>query len=564
MPVGIPNVLEFENDLKPFRYNDMGTFLVYIIKSAFCLTLLYLPYTLLLRGEKHHRLSRMALHVLSVAAFLLPLVQEEWFGGAVRSWQTAMPEGTYAVLVERLEQADVLAMPDTGSSEEAVLIWPMVLVGLYLAGVAVSLAVRLWQWVRMHRFVSRGCLWKEGREGGITLYCHARPVSPFSWMHCIVMSEEDLDGEAGHAIYVHEKAHVLYGHSYDTLWMLAVEAVQWFNPVVWMMEMDMRCIHEYQADAYVLGQGINAKDYQLYLIRKAVGARLQSFANGLNQSTLKKRIAMMCNKKSTKWAVLKYMYLLPVGAFATVAFARPEVVNGVDGRLEQLSAVKVTDLSATAKAVAAENVQPEPLKMEKAASKAEVSEVKAAKPSSVVAKADSAVAASERTSEGIVVKAMAPRNGLPDRVEFKEAELARTEGKDSASYYLRLKSAKVVPRNVYDVVDVKPMFPGGDSECMAYVAHNMKYPSECLKNGVTGRVFCSFVIDSDGSLCRIEAGEKSYAKAADGSPAPKGMLRLFVDEAFRVISGMPKWTPGQKDGKAVPVRYVLPFTFRLQ
>ena len=53
------------------------------------------------------------------------------------------------------------------------------------------------------------------------------------------------------------------------------------------------------------------------------------------------------------------------GAFATVAFARPEIVNGVDGRLEQLSAVKVTDLSATAKAVAAENVQPEPLKMEK-------------------------------------------------------------------------------------------------------------------------------------------------------------------------------------------------------
>jgi hypothetical protein len=273
---------------------------------------------------------------------------------------------------------------------------------------------------------------------------------------------------------------------------------------------------------------------------------------------------MMCNKKSTKWAVLKYMYLLPVGAFATVAFARPEIVNGVDGRLEQLSAVKVTDLSATAKAVAAENVQPEPLKMEKAASKAEVSGGEASKPSSVVAKADSAVASSERMSEGIVVKAMAPRNGLPDRVEFKEAELARTEGKDSASYYLRLKSAKVLPRNVYDVVDVKPMFPGGDAECMAYVAHNMKYPSECLKNGVTGRVFCSFVIDTDGSLCRIEAGEKSYAQAVDGSPAPKEMLRLFVDEAFRVINGMPKWTPGQKDGKAVAVRYVLPFTFRLQ
>ena len=534
----------------------MGTFLVYIIKSAFCLTLLYLPYTLLLRGEKHHRLSRMALHVLSVAAFLLPLVQEEWFGGAVRSWQTAMPEGTYAVLVERLEQADVLAMPDTGSSEEAVPIWPIVLVGLYLAGVAVSLAVRLWQWVRMHRFVSRGCLWKEGREGGITLYCHARPVSPFSWMHCIVMSEEDLDGEAGHAIYVHEKAHVLYGHSYDTLWMLAVEAVQWFNPVVWMMEMDMRCIHEYQADAYVLGQGINAKDYQLYLIRKAVGARLQSFANGLTQSTLKKRIMMMTNKKTNKWAVLKYMYLLPVGAFATVAFARPEIVNGVDGRLEQLSAVKVTDLSATAKAVAAENVQPEPLKMEKAASEAEVSGGEAAKPSSVVAKADSAVASSERTSEGIVVTAMAPRN--------KEEEPARTKEKDSAPYYMMVMRAHVMPSKIYDEVDVRPTFPGGEAECMAYMARNIKYPRKCMENGVTGRVLCSLVVNTDGSLCSIEIGKDCYAKKMDGSPAPKGMLRLFVEEAFRVVDGMPKWTPGQKDGKAVAVRYVLPFTFRLQ
>ena len=154
------------------------------------------------------------------------------------------------------------------------------------------------------------------------------------------MSEEDLEGAAGEAIFAHEKAHVLHRHSYDTMLMLAAEAIQWFNPVIWMMEMDMRCIHEYQADEYVLNQGINAKNYQLYLIKKAVGSRLQSFANGLNQSTLKKRIAMMCNRKSNKWAALKYMYLLPVGTFATMAFARPEMANRVDGQFEQISAVK--------------------------------------------------------------------------------------------------------------------------------------------------------------------------------------------------------------------------------
>ena len=86
------------------------------------------------------------------------------------------------------------------------------------------------------------------------------------------MWEGDLEGDAGEAILMHEKAHVLYGHSYDTLLMLAVEAVQWFNPVVWMMEMDLRCIHEYQADEYVLNHGVNAKNYQLYLIKRPLAA----------------------------------------------------------------------------------------------------------------------------------------------------------------------------------------------------------------------------------------------------------------------------------------------------
>ena len=534
----------------------MGTFLVYIIKSAFCLTLLYLPYTLLLRKEKLHRLNRMALFAILVASFLLPLAQEEWFGQGWHSWQTAVPDGVYASLIGQLDSTGHFLPTVVVTAGTPVPVWPMVLVGMYWVGVAVSLAVRLWQFGRMRWFIPRGCLWKECREDGITLYCHARPVAPFSWMCCVVMSEEDLEGAAGEAIFAHEKAHVLHRHSYDTMLMLAAEAIQWFNPVIWMMEMDMRCIHEYQADEYVLNQGINAKNYQLYLIKKAVGSRLQSFANGLNQSTLKKRIAMMCNRKSNKWAALKYMYLLPVGTFATMAFARPEMANRVDGQFEQISAVKVTDLSATVKTVAAENVQPELLKTEKRAYKAEVSGVKAAKPSLVVAKADSAVASSERVPEGIVVTAMAPRN--------KEEKPARTKEKDSAPKYIIVRRAKVMPSKIYDEVDVQPTFPGGEAECMAYVARNMKYPRKCIENSVTGRVLCRLVIDTVGSLCSIEIRRDCYAKKMDGSPASSEMLQLFVEEAFRVVDGMPKWTPGQKNGKAVAARYTLPFTFRLQ
>ena len=239
----------------------MGTFLVYIIKSALCLTLLYLPYTLLLRKERLHRLNRMALLAILAASFLFPLSQEEWFGGMWHSWQSAAPEGAYAGLIDRLGRTE-LFMPEVVIMPDAdVPVWPLVCVCLYFAGLAVSLSVRMYQFFRMRRAISRGCLWRESFSDGITLYCHARPMPPFSWMHSVVMWEGDLEGDAGEAILMHEKAHVLYGHSYDTLLMLAVEALQWFNPVVWMMEMDLRCIHEYQADEYVLNHGVNAKNY---------------------------------------------------------------------------------------------------------------------------------------------------------------------------------------------------------------------------------------------------------------------------------------------------------------
>lgn len=323
----------------------MGTLLAYIIKSALCLTLLYLPYTLLLRRESLHRLNRMALLGMLAVSFLLPSLQGNPLESLGLSWRETGGETVYTALANEMGKVDTVVLP----AAEGGAAWAKALVALYIIGVIVSLCVRLLQFFRMWRFIPQGCLWTEQRADGTTVYCHAAPVSPFSWMRAIVLSEEDTTAE-GKAVMLHEEAHVRYGHSYDTLLILVAETLQWFNPVIWMLEMDLRCIHEFQADNYVLNHGINEREYQLYLIKKAVGSRLQSFANGLNQSTLKKRIAMMCNKKSTKWAALKYMYLLPTGALALMSFTRPEMANRVDGQLREVSEVKVTDLSATVKA----------------------------------------------------------------------------------------------------------------------------------------------------------------------------------------------------------------------
>lgn len=549
----------------------MGTFLVYIIKSAFCLTLLYLPYTLLLRKEKLHRLNRMALFAILVASFLLPLAQEEWFGQGWHSWQTAVPDGVYASLIGQLDSTGHFLPTVVVTAGTPVPVWPMVLVGMYWVGVAVSLAVRLWQFGRMRWFIPRGCLWKECREDGITLYCHARPVAPFSWMCCVVMSEEDLEGAAGEAIFAHEKAHVLHRHSYDTMLMLAAEAIQWFNPVIWMMEMDMRCIHEYQADEYVLNQGINAKDYQLYLIKKAVGSRLQSFANGLTQSTLKKRIMMMTNKKTNKWAVLKYMYLLPVGAFATVAFARPEMTSRIDGGLDRISAVTVADLSATVKNVSSESLRPV---VQGEVKGTKVSKTIPAKQKSVPAKKENGsanVAIQSGAMEKVVVTTSYRSRLNPEAVEFKEAVLMTDKdkselqaAKDSASYYLQLEGAKMKHQGVYYRTETMPCYPGGAAAMRDFIARNIRYPKACQEALLQGTVYCEFMVRADGRIDADHIRTFTTEVIDVTKPVRMNLAKQLEAEAARIVKKMPRWTPGKVNGEPVDASYTIPVEFRLQ
>ena len=136
-------------------------------------------------------------------------------------------------------------------------------------------------------------------------------------------------------------AHVHNRHSIDLLISDICIIFQWFNPTSWLLKQELQNIHEYEADETVIRQGVNAKQYQLLLIKKAVGTRLYSMANSFNHSKLKKRITMMLKEKSSPWARMKYLYVLPVAAITLTAFARPEISN----ELNEISTIKVNDIT---------------------------------------------------------------------------------------------------------------------------------------------------------------------------------------------------------------------------
>lgn len=102
----------------------------------------------------------------------------------------------------------------------------------------------------------------------------------------------------------------------------------------------------------------------------------------------------------------------------------------------------------------------------------------------------------------------------------------------------------------YVVVEKMPEFAGGYEALMRYLRNHLRYPSEALRAQAEGRVYVSFVVQADGTIADISV--------------PKGLGFGLDEEAQRVVRQMPAWTPGQQAHHAVPVRFTLPITFRIQ
>ena len=141
-------------------------------------------------------------------------------------------------------------------------------------------------------------------------------------------------------------------------------------------------------------------------------------------------------------------------------------------------------------------------------------------------------------------------------------------------------AAEAPEMEVYDMVDEMPTFNGGEPiEFRKHIAQNLIYPAEASEQGVTGKVIISFIVDKDGKV--VVPDQKTNAKivgkpldevvvtayrkiSEDAEDPDEKYIQMLKDEAIRVVSLSPDWTPGKKDGKPVAVRYTFPITFILQ
>ena len=283
----------------------MTNFLIYDAKVAVLIIVFYMFYRLMLSHETFHRVNRVVLLLTAVASFVLPLC-------VITLHKTVRMEAVPTVSVGDL-QMEVAA--DAGP-----VWWQMLLPLIFIIGVVATLGHTLTSILKVWLLIRRSEQHLQP-DGTIVCVTGNAEVSPFSWMHYIVMNRSDYE-EHNAAILAHERGHIRLRHSWDLLLVDLLTALQWFNPAMWMLRQDLRAIHEYEADGEVLSQGINARQYQYLLISKASGIGGYSIANGISHSTLKNRITMMLHKKSERSSLLKLLALIPIVGLALALNAR--------------------------------------------------------------------------------------------------------------------------------------------------------------------------------------------------------------------------------------------------
>ena len=422
----------------------MTGFLIYILKSTLLLAVFDAFFLLVMRRSGWFRFNRITLLAGSAACLLLPLIPFRVNRATLYStWLEP-------VVVAAGDQAEpAVAATANGMSFS----WQAFVLALYLLGALVALVFYLRSYGLMFRLLRRT---PSERRDGYTLHLIAQETPSFSWLRHIVIARSDY--ERYPAILTHERAHVRCGHSVDLLLASLLTVLQWFNPLVWICRSELKLLHEYEADDFVLKQGIDATQYQLLLVKKAVGEKRFLLANGFNHAQLKNRITMMQTTTKAAWKKLFLLLLLPLLAGTTLLLAE--------------RVTPVTDVIPLAE---------EPV--------------------------------------------VTPSEILPEPPPEEPVK--------------------------YSLLEAKPRFQDGDAgqSFPRWVNENLKYPQEAVKDSLQGRVTLQFTIEKDGSVTDVHV--------------LRGCAPVLDEEAIRVVSQSPKWTPGYINGEPVRVVYNFPVLFQL-
>ena len=271
--------------------------LMYLIKANVVLVVLFGFYQLISAGDTFFKWRRLSLLTVYVLSLLLPTIDLSVLVNETAPLGNFLPRMAYNL-------PEVTVQPTHATFD-----WQQLAVWLY-AGVALVLLLRVfWQVVVVCRLAQRS---ERATLHGTAICLLTGDYSPFSFFRWIFVNPVNKTPSQVKQILTHEQTHVVQWHSVDALLSQLFVAAFWFNPVAWLMRLQVRNNLEYLADRSVISGGTDKKAYQYHLLAVAYRTNVATITNNFNVLPLKKRIKMMNKQTSNPLARFKYLLFVPL------------------------------------------------------------------------------------------------------------------------------------------------------------------------------------------------------------------------------------------------------------
>ena len=493
------------------------------------LTLVWLAgltlYGLLTRRLVAHGFNRAFLLLTLAAGPIVPLLPD-WLAGP-RALVPALPRLSYW-----LPEVTVSAAGGHGAG------WHLsAWLGVYLAGVAVAasvVGVQAWRLARVHRGARR----LTGLAVDTRMRVYESPGlggGPFAFGRNVYLDAgARYDAQTLGHVLQHEAAHRRLGHTIDNVALALAAVALWFHPLVYVLRRELRLVHEFQADAAVVGPRA-ASDRNAYrstlLDVQFRQPRVGVLTTAFHHSPLKRRFDMLNRSPLPhQWLPLTLATLSLVGLAA--ACTKEEIDP------EQLAELNNLNQAEALEATSAEIIN-----------------------GARVVGVDTIEIFDPETFESTVQ--------IVKRLEYPDGERAEvlSEGSAPELNYDGTPNRAYQYRSqpVYNIVEEMPRFPAPgcvDMDCaqkamLTFMYEQIEYPAVARARGVEGRVIVNFIVGTDGELVN-----RNFVRVPAKDTDPE-VARAFEAEVSRLLDAMPAWVPGRQDGQTVQTRFTLPVMFKL-
>ncbi len=293
----------------------------YLFKSIVCMAGFLLVYILFLEKEKIHRFNRWYLLGSIIFAYIVPLIT------------IILPEHAFPILQNTYQ---LIARTTNHTVDSVTILTPVPkresdsqLIFVIFTYTLITCFFLLRFTRNIYRLLSTVSKNRSIPYKGARLVLLKHQTVSYSFLNNIFISEADyINQNTEQKLITHELTHVQQKHSLDVIFIELLQAISWFNPILFFYKKAIRLNHEFLADDAVIRAHEDIPAYQLLLLEKICLHSTITIASPFNYSVTKKRLLMMTKTTNHAKAVFKKLAVVPVLAGALFVFSGRIIAQG--------------------------------------------------------------------------------------------------------------------------------------------------------------------------------------------------------------------------------------------